>query len=152
MNILNSIEQLDVYLTNNNCDFEIIQHDEPIYSTIDAKKYFDINKAAPTFILQTENGLTAFIVSSGYGRIDFNLLKQQLKFLKLKMADKDTVHEAIGYNVGEIPLIGHNLQCIFDKSLLNFDYIYGGTGNKYYTLKISPCDVMRLNNVIKTIE
>ncbi len=141
-----SIEQLEEYLKQNHCDFEIIKHDEPIISTQDAAKYFDINKAAPTFILQSEAGLVALIISSQYGKIDFKKLKAELSFSKLKFADKDIVKEVTGYTVGSIPLIGHNLICAMDRTLLQYDYIYGGTGDEYHTLKIAPLDVFKLSN------
>lgn len=38
--------------------------------------------------------------------------------------------------------------CIFDESLLAFNYVYGGTGDPLTTLKIAPGDVKRLNKVI----
>jgi len=56
-----------------------------------------------------------------------------------------------GYKAGSIPLIGHNLPCVFDDCLLDYDYIYGGSGDELHTLKIAPNDVMRLNNIIKHI-
>lgn len=141
-----SIEQLRDYLKQNQCDFEIIKHPEPIISTQDAAKYFDINKAVPTFILQSEVGLMAFIISSQYGKLDLKKLKAELNLSKLKFADRDIVKEATGYEVGSVPLIGHNLRCAIDKTLLQFDYIYGGSGDKYHTLKITPSDVFRLSN------
>lgn len=53
--------------------------------------------------------------------------------------------------VGAVPLIGLSLPIVFDDSLLNFDYVYGGTGDVYTTLKINPFDVKRINNVIATV-
>ena len=88
----------------------------------------------------------ALIISSQYGKLDFKKLKAELSLSKLKFADKDIVKEATGYTVGSIPLIGHNLSCVMDRTLLQFDYIYGGTGDEYHTLKIAPLDVFRLSN------
>jgi len=146
-----SITELETFLINQNSDFEILTHETPIVSTQDAAKYFDIDKAAPTFIMETEQGLIAFIVSSKRGKLDFKAIKQVLGFSKLKMADKDSIEKAIGYKTGTIPFIGHNLPCVFDKCLLEHDYIYGGSGDEFRTLKISPYDVLRLNNVIKNL-
>ena len=75
-------------------------------------------------------------------------MKDELGFSRFVIADKDKVFSMLGYRTGVIPLIGHNLPCIFDDSLLDFDYIYGGSGDEYHTLKIIPKDVIRLNNVI----
>ena len=146
-----SMIELRDFLEKNNSDFEILAHDTPIVSTQDAAKYFDVQKAAPTFIMDTEQGLVAFIISSKRGKIDFKAMMQYLGFSKLKMADKEKVQKMIEYEIGAIPLIGHNLPCVFDDCLLDYDYIYGGTGDELHTLKIIPDDVIRLNNVIKHI-
>ena len=142
-------DKLETFLKDNHCDFSILTHDSPIISTQDAAKYFDIEKAAPTFIMDTEQGLIALIAGSKRGRLDFNEMKQALGFSKLKMADKAAIENATGYKAGSIPLIGHELPCVFDNRLLENDYIYGGFGNEFRTLKITPNDVLRLNNVIK---
>jgi Cys-tRNA(Pro)/Cys-tRNA(Cys) deacylase len=147
-----ALEELEHYLLQNDSTFEIIAHQTPIHSTIDAEPYFDIKKAAPTLILQTNLGLTALIASSQRGRLDFNSLKLAFGYTKLKMADKKAVMERTGYSPGAIPLIGHGLPCIFDTSLLALDYIYGGSGDELHTLKIVPADVIRLNNVISFLE
>jgi len=78
-------------------------------------------------------------------------MKRKLGFSKLKMADSGKVLEMTGYETGAIPLIGHDLPCVFDDWLLTFDYIYGGTGDAFHTLKIKPSDIARLNNVVKHI-
>ena len=146
-----SVIELRGFLKRNNSDFEILAHDTPIISTQDAAKYFDIDKAVPTFIVDTEQGFVAFVISSKRGKIDFKTMKQSLGFSKLKMADREKVQEMTGYKAGSIPLIGHNLPCVFDDCLLDYDYIYGGSGDELHTLKIAPNDVMRLNNIIKHI-
>ena len=145
------IGEIKALLISAQADFQLIEQDAPILSTIDAEKYYDIRKAAPTFILKNENGFLAFIVSWGYGRLDLENMKKQFGFSKLKIAYRKKVEEQTGYKVGTIPLIGHGLPCIFDDKLLRFDYIFGGTGNEFVTLKISPEDVKRLNRIIATL-
>ena len=143
-----TVRDLEQYLSEAQANFHLIKQDKPIHAAQDAKRYYDIEKSAPTFILQNENGLLACIISINRGRLDFEAMKRQFCFSKLKMADRREVEKQIGYNVGAIPLIGHDLPCIFDDSLLKHDYIYGGTGDELVTLKIKPQDVKRLNNVI----
>ena len=142
-----SMNELRAFLKRNNCDFEILAHEKPIVSTLDAARYFDMEKAAPTFIMETEQGLVAIIVSFKRRRMDFKAMKRALGFSKLKMADSGKVLEI----TGAIPLIGHDLPCVFDDWLLAFDYIYGGTGDALHTLKIKPTDVASPNNVVKHI-
>ena len=143
-----SLEQLNEYLINNNADFKLIHQTTPIISVEDAAKYYDIKKAAPTFIMQTENGLIAILVSSQRGKLDLKSIKKQFNFTKLKFADKKIIEEKTGYEIGLIPLVGHNLPCIFDKLLLNNDYVYGGTGDPLTTLQIKPTDLEKSNQIM----
>lgn len=53
-----TITQLVQYLRDNQADFKIIKHTDPIFTVKDAEKYFDIDKAAPVYILQTEKGFS----------------------------------------------------------------------------------------------
>ncbi|MDR2916121.1 MAG: YbaK/EbsC family protein [Tannerella sp.] len=146
-----TLHELAQYLSNNMINYEIIPHDKPIISKMDATDLFDVNKAAPTFILKTEVHLFAFILSPKRERINFKLLKEALGCAKLSFADEKEVLDATGYEIGRIPLVGHDLPYVLDSQLFDFDFIYGGTGDPYHTLKISPNDLLRLNNNSKTI-
>lgn len=143
-----TVQELEKTLKEAEADFQLIRQDVPILSAADAAPYYDVRKAAPTFVLQSEKGLTACILSANRGRMDFQDMRRRFGFSKLKMADGKKVMEETGYQVGSIPLIGHGLACIFDDSLLQYDYIYGGTGDALVTLKISPQDAKALNRII----
>lgn len=143
-----AILELNSYLKNEGADFEIIEQEAPIISTQDAEKYFDADLAAPSLIVQTENGLMLLIVSGKRGKLDFKKISADLGISKMKLADRKKIEKSTGYKAGAIPLVGVELPCIFDECLLKNDYIYGGSGDELFTLKISPKDVKRLNNVI----
>ena len=145
-----TVKELEAFLRENNADFELLKQDKPILSAADAAAYYLVEKAAPTFVLQTEDGLIGCLVSVNSGRLDFETLKQKFGYTKLKMADKKKIESQTGYEVGAIPLIGLGLPCLFDNALLAYDYIYGGAGDELVTLKIAPQDVMRLNKIIGT--
>jgi len=145
---MDTVKDLERYLSRAQADFELIEQEKPFYTVQDAAGYFPIEKSAPTFILQTEHGLLACIVSIARGRLNFEELKKQFGYSKLKMADRGAIEKQTGYKAGSIPLIGHHLPCIFDDHLLKFNYVYGGTGDEFVTLKIAPQDVKRLNNIV----
>ncbi len=146
-----TITELEIFLNEAAADFELIKQDAPIYTVADGEKYYDINKVAPSLILQSEKGLILCIVSENHGRLDFEKTKEKLGFTKLKMADSNKIEAQTGFKVGTIPLIGLKIPCILDDKLLKFDYIYGGSGDELTTLKINPNDVKRLNNVIASL-
>ena len=142
-----NLNELQSFLIDNSADFEIIKHDKPIIKTSDAAQYFDVNKAAPVLIIETEHEMVAVIASAQRGRLDLAWFGQNLGFSKFIMADRGKAKEITGYDAGAIPLIGHGLPSVFDTKLLEEDHIYGGTGDALHTLKISPYDVCRLNKV-----
>ncbi len=146
-----TIPELSEYLKEQGADFELIRQESPIISTEDAKKYFNVDLAAPALIVQTEMGLMLLIVSGQRGRLDFKKIAEDLGLSRLKLADRKKIEKLTGYQVGAIPLVGVELPCIFDESLLENDFIYGGSGDELFTLKISPADVKRLNNVTFSI-
>ncbi len=143
-----TVEQLGALLTREGADFELIRQDAPILSAKDAEPYYDVTKAAPTLVLQSDRGLVACVLSANRGRLDLEAVKAAFGFEKLRMADRKKVQKQTGYEAGAIPLVGLDLDCIFDESLMAFDYVYGGTGDPLTTLKIAPGDVKRLNKII----
>ena len=140
--------ELEDYLSRQGANFELIEQDEPIISTQDAAQYYDVQYAAPALVVQTERGLMLLIASARRGRLDFKGIGTELGLSKLKLADRKKAEAATGYRVGAIPLVGTNLPCIFDDKLLENEFIYGGSGDEYYTLKIAPKDVKALNRVL----
>lgn len=147
-----TIKELENYLKQRSAHFEIIKHDVPIVTTKDAEQYFDISIAALSLVVQSNDELILLIVSVQRGKLDFKVLSQKLELPKLKLADRIKAEQITGYKIGSMPLIGLELPCIFDNQLLNFTYVYGGSGDAFYTLKIDPRDVKRLNNIRYTFE
>ncbi len=143
-----TIDDLRQLLDERNIKYDIILQDKPILSVADAAMYYPMEKSAPTFVLQTEDELISCITSVQNGRLNFEKLKKQFGFTKLKMADKNIIKLQTGYEIGSIPLVGLKLRCLFDGKLLNHDFVYGGTGNELMTLKIDPKDIMEVNTVI----
>lgn len=146
------IKEIETYLKERNIQYEIIRQDKPILSALDAEGYYPVEKSAPTFVLQTENGLIGCITSIQNGRLDFEKMKLQFGYSKLKMADRKKIQSQTGCSVGSIPLVGLGLPCLFDKKLLEHDFVYGGTGNELLTLKIAPTELLKANEIIGMFE
>ena len=146
-----TLNELERYLREQRADFELIRQEKPIRSAADAAGIYPVEKSAPHLILETDRGLWSCIHSPGSGRLDFAEMKAQFGCLKMKLAGRDRILKATGCEVGSIPLVGLGLPCIFDDALLQFDYVYGGTGDELVTLKIRPLDARRLNRIIGEI-
>jgi len=146
------LEGIEEKLIKSQIDYEIIYHTVPIKSKQDAIGLFNIAETAPTLILKTDLGFYTLIISGERKKIHFKELRRLLGCKKLEMANREEIVEIFGVEVGKVPMIGLDLPCIIDKTLLKYDHIYGGTGNWNYTLKISPFDLIRINNVILQID
>ena len=147
-----NIEGIETLLKTSGADFEIIQNDKPIYSVNDAKGYYEMCQTAPVLIVSTEKGYFALIMAGDRGRVDFELVKKALQCEKVKLASKKEVLETTGYEVGNVSLVGHRLQCILDTRLLLQPYVYGGAGDANFTLKINPRDIEKVNQIVAKID
>ena len=147
------MENLKAILNESKYDYEIIKHERKIYSAQDGAEYFgiEIGQTAPTLILSTDNGLMALIISGSKGKTDFDKLEDELGFIINGLASKKSIEKSLGVSAGAIPLVGHGLPTIIDSKLYKYDFVYGGTGNEDYTLKISPEALVQLNDVIAEI-
>jgi prolyl-tRNA editing enzyme YbaK/EbsC (Cys-tRNA(Pro) deacylase) len=129
--------------------YEMIQHDKPILTREDGSKYFgiDVGQTAPTLIIKTDKGFVALIISGSRGNINFDQIVRMQNCKNAKLASPKEVKKITGFCVGSVALIGLNLPCLIDKSLFNFDFVYGGTGNPTSTLKIQPQALIELNSI-----
>ncbi|MNN46975.1 YbaK / prolyl-tRNA synthetases associated domain protein [compost metagenome] len=71
--------------------------------------------------------------------------------LKL-LHEPNEVEQITGCKIGSVSLINSAIPTIMDKQLYRFAHIYGGTGTPQSTLKISPEDVEKLNNVVAFLD
>jgi prolyl-tRNA editing enzyme YbaK/EbsC (Cys-tRNA(Pro) deacylase) len=147
-----NIKELEKFLCKSNANFQIIEHELPITTLEDGKKYFDITRAVPTLILRSGIKIFSCMVSSMHGKIDFASLRSEMKLPELKLMNRKKVFRSTGYEVGAIPLVGLGFPCIVDRKILQFDYIFGGSGDPLFTLRISPKDLVTLNNVVYYFE
>jgi prolyl-tRNA editing enzyme YbaK/EbsC (Cys-tRNA(Pro) deacylase) len=146
-----ALTRLRAVLDAHQCAYELIAHSEPIRSTADATRYFDLERAVPALVACTAGGPVALLVSARRGRLDLNAVGAEAAVGGLRMATRAEVRAATGHEPGAIPLIGHGLPCVFDDDLLAFDRVYGGSGDPLHTLAIAPADLRRLNAVVGTI-
>jgi len=143
-----SIAELEQFLEEQAADYEIIQHPKSIKSRVDALCYFKLEEMAPTLIIKTDIGFYAVILSGISDNIDFELIRKMLNCQEATMATKEEMITQIGMKPGEVALVGHNLPCLIDEKIHLVEYIFGGTGNARYTLKIRPIDLERVNQVV----
>ena len=143
-----TILELKQRLQTENVDFEILYHEKPIKSRIDALKYFKLEETAPTLIVKTESGMLALIISGDREKIDMEMIREKLGCNEIKLADKTEILQKLGMKTGEVAMVGHGLPCLIDNRIFQYEYIFGGAGNAHYTLKIKPEHLEKVNQVI----
>ncbi|PYG90225.1 prolyl-tRNA editing enzyme YbaK/EbsC (Cys-tRNA(Pro) deacylase) [Ruminiclostridium sufflavum DSM 19573] len=146
---LNSIKEL---LQKHDILYEIIHDESHIYSVSDAAGIYNLSQTVPVLVVKTDKGYFAVIMSGERRRVDFELLKEALKCEKVKLADKKDVFKVTGYEAGSVPMVGHGLPGVFDNRLLLQKFVYGGAGQKNYTLKIDPRDIERITEIVAKID
>ncbi len=142
------------YLNEKNACYELIRTQQPIRSVKDGVKILDIEagQTAPVLVLNSDKGFYAVIISGERGKIDLQSIAKLLDCKSIEMADKAEVLKVTGYAPGRIPLVGHGLPCIIDRRLLQYPFIYGGSGDFVVTLKIEPQALYDLNTVIAELD
>lgn len=148
------MKELQEILEKSNYIYEIIQHEKPILSRQDGLEYFgiEVGQTAPTLIIKTDIGFFALIVSGSRSKVNFEKIADTLNCSKVKLASSKEVQKVTGFQVGSVRMVGLDLPCVIDKRLFHYDYIYGGTGQSTYTLKIEPQALDELNQVIATFD
>ena len=142
----NKIE-FENYIKSKNIEYELLEHDILIRSAKDGAKYFkiDIGQTAAALILVVDEKLHGIILSGKTGRLDMDNIANILKAKNVKMAAKERIENDLNMPVGCVPMINLPIPCLIDKELLNYDYIYGGTGDKNLTIKLKPEALVKLN-------
>lgn len=148
------MEELQGILEKSNYTYEIIEHEKPILSRQDGSEYFgiEVGQTAPTMILTTDKRFFGLIVSGSRSKVSFEKIAYILGCSKVKLASPEEVQKITSFQVGSVRMVGLGLPCVIDKRLFHYDYIYGGTGQSTFTLKLEPQALMELNQVIATFD
>jgi len=141
-------------LEKSNHKYEFLFHEKQLYSAAEGADYFGIEagQTAPTLIIKTESSYYALTFSGSRKSIDLERLAVILGTSQVKLANKNKVREITGFSPGDTPLVGLNLPSIFDKRLLQYPVIYGGSGQPNRTLKICPATLLQLIQPLAFLE
>ncbi|MEK8127160.1 YbaK/EbsC family protein [Paenibacillus filicis] len=143
------MDHLKAILQERGIHYEIIHHEKQIRTAQEGADYLgiELGQTAPTLVLKSEKGYVAMIVSGNRGRLDLEEISSSLGCSQLKIATPKEVQQITGYTVGNVSL-ALSLPCIVDRRLLQYPFVYGGTGEPGSTLKIAPTDLEKLNQVV----
>lgn len=131
-------------LSQGNIKYEIIEH-PPIKTVEEGLAYLGISakQGVSTLIFKTDSGFIAVYRRDDH-QIDVNKIKLLLDTKELLLATKEEVLQVTGAPVGATSLV-NDLPAIADQTILEQDFIYGGTGSFEHDLKIKPADLIKIS-------
>jgi prolyl-tRNA editing enzyme YbaK/EbsC (Cys-tRNA(Pro) deacylase) len=127
--------------------FELLKNERRIRSSEEGAAYWKIHigQTAPALILRADNRFLLLVISGAVARVDLKTLASSLGVASLRMATPQEIKENFDLKPGDIPLVGLDLHTLIDRRLMAYDFIYGGSGDVGFTLKISPRALPFLN-------
>ncbi len=141
-------------LESSGAEYELIHHEQHLCSAADGAAFFGIDpgQTAPNLIVETDHGYVSIIFSGSRSHLDFKQTAAIIGSAKFQLVKRNKLREITGFDAGDMPMVGLNLPVLFDKRLFQYSCVYGGSGLPNRTLKISPNQLARLNNVIAYLE
>ncbi len=127
--------------------FEFLKNKRRILSSAQGAAYWKIRigQTAPALILRKVDSFILLVVSGAVAKVDLKTLAADIGAGSLRMATPQEIDRQFGMKPGDVPLLGLNLPALIDRRLMTFDFIYGGSGDPGYTLKIHPRALLALN-------
>jgi prolyl-tRNA editing enzyme YbaK/EbsC (Cys-tRNA(Pro) deacylase) len=137
--------KLKTLLDEQEADYEFIAHELTLVTPEDGVEHGvgGLSEMAPTFILKTERGFLAAVIS-GDSRISYKKIKKELGLKDVSLAGPEVVQQATGAEIGYVSMINSGMETIVDSHLLEQEWAFGGCGAPKTTLKIRPKDLARM--------
>lgn len=141
------LHALRALLDAHGADYNILPHAVTYHSAEDGVVHGmgTLEEMAPTFILKTEQGFLAAIIS-GAARMSYKKIKKALGLRDVSLTDADTVRQVTGSEVGSVSLVQTELPTILDERLVQIGVGYGGCGVPRHTLRINVDDLVRITH------
>ena len=101
----------------------------------------DASRGVSTLIFQTEKGTVAVLRRDDH-QLSEDKLKQELAVTALRMCQPKEVLRLTGCEIGYVTPYNPDCTVLMDKTILEKEFVYLGTGSPEYDLKIAPKDLI----------
>ncbi len=144
MKTTENLQRLKERLDALGIDYEIIEH-RPITTVEEGLKELGIEAAdgVSTLIMRADGDYVS-VIRRDDKKLSFKKIKKLLKAHDLKFAEREKVMELTNCDLGYVSLLNEGLHPLFDASILEREFVYGGTGSPEHDLRIRPADLARL--------
>lgn len=125
---------------------ELIKH-PPIKTVEEGLVYLGITAdyGVSTLIFKSDKGLVAVLRRDDH-QLDPEKIKKNLGATKIKLCSASEVLKITGCEMGYVSPFNPGMQILMDKSIVEKDFVYLGTGSPEYDLKIKPKDLVKFTN------
>jgi len=127
------------------CRYTILAHETTVHSAEDgvARGMGRLEEMAPTFILKSDGGFLAAILS-GATKLSYRKIRKNLGLSNVSLAPPQSVLEITGSPVGTVSLVQTAVPTILDERLASLPEGFGGCGVPGHTLRIRLADLIRI--------
>jgi len=89
------------------------------------------------------NGTIICCILRGADKVDLEKIRKLVGSGNVRIATKEEVLNATGYEVGGVPSIGHGCKTFVDEKVMTLDVVYVGGGSTTTLLKITPAAIVK---------
>ena len=100
-------------------------------------------------IINEDSGELIIAIVPGPKRLDLKKLASLVGTKKLRFAKAEEVLEKTGYPAGGTPSFGYIARFFIDNTVMEREIVYSGGGSQKALTKISPLEIIRINNATK---
>lgn len=142
---------LDAYLSSVGVWHRFIEKPETVH-TADASSVtgIELNRITKNLVCRTSDGQYALLVVPGDRRVDLQKAALALTARNVQLLAFHEAESVSGYSPGGTPSVHHKtpLTVVVDTSLLGYETIFCGGGNRNRLLEMRTKDVLALSNGI----
>jgi prolyl-tRNA editing enzyme YbaK/EbsC (Cys-tRNA(Pro) deacylase) len=143
---IHTMERLKERAKGHNVEF--ITFDEKVRTVSQATELLDISSSEIIKSLVVMGDEPIVCIVPGNKSVSFKKLRKL--YDHVRMATEEEVCEITGYKVGGVPPLV-DTKVLVDKRVMAHEYVYGGGGNDHTLVKITPHDIVTLNDCIEIV-
>ncbi len=141
-------EKLKKYIQEKNIDCKHLTFEKSTHTVKEASEA--VNGSEDQLIknicfIDSNNNLIVTIVLANF-RVSTKRVMKALNINSLRVATTEEILEKTGYPCGGTPSFGFNAIFLIDPLVIDKEFIYSGGGSTRSLLKISPKEILRINN------
>lgn len=103
-----------------------------------------LDRIIKTLAFESENGIF-LVIARAVDRVSTRKLKKLLHLSDTKLASPEAVKDSVGYEVGEVPPIGHEnkMRTLMDEKVLDMETAWAGGGALTRIVELRVADIIR---------